>query len=97
MQKEAVFTIKLEPDLRDAFKAEAEAEHRPASQIARELMRDFVRRKHEAREYDAFLERKVEAARASVRAGLGRSNDEVAADFAERRKALLAGVHKVDA
>ena len=97
MQKEAVFTIKLEPDLRDAFKAEAEAEHRPASQVARELMRDFVLRKQEKRDYDAFLERKVEAARAEARAGLGRSNDDVEAEFAERRKALLAGVNEADA
>lgn len=44
MLKEAVFTMKLEPELRDAFMAEAEATHRPASQIVRELMRDFVLR-----------------------------------------------------
>lgn len=97
MQKEAVFTIKLELDLRDAFKAEAEAEHRSASQIARELMRDFVRRKQEVRDYDAFLERKIEAARAEARAGLGRSNDEVEAEFAARRKALFAGAREADA
>lgn len=69
MLKEAVFTMKLEPELRDAFMAEAEATHRPASQIVRELMRDFVLRQREAREYDAFLRDKVEAARASMRAG----------------------------
>jgi len=28
MSKEAVFTMKLEPELRDAFMAEAEASHR---------------------------------------------------------------------
>jgi hypothetical protein len=37
MPKEAVFTIKLEADLRDAFMAEAQATHRPASQIVREI------------------------------------------------------------
>jgi hypothetical protein len=31
MSKEAVFTMKLEPGLRDSFMAEAEASHRPAS------------------------------------------------------------------
>jgi hypothetical protein len=31
--------MKLEPDLRDEFMAEAEAIHRPASQVLRELMR----------------------------------------------------------
>jgi hypothetical protein len=52
MAKEAVFTMKLEAELRDAFMAEAAAAHRPASQVLRELMRDFVRRQREAREQD---------------------------------------------
>jgi hypothetical protein len=49
MSKEAVFTMKLEPELRDAFMAEALASHRPASQVMRELMRDFVQHQREAR------------------------------------------------
>ena len=89
MLKEAVFTMKLEPELRDAFMAEAEATHRPASQILRELMRDFVLRQREAREYDAFLRDKVEAARASMQAGEGRPDEEVEARFAARRAAAL--------
>ena len=62
MPKEAVFTMKLEPDLREAFMSEAQAAHRPASQVLRELMRDFVQRQRQAREYDDFLEQKVQAA-----------------------------------
>lgn len=85
MSKEAVFTMKLEPELRAAFMAEAQAAHRPASQVLRELMREFVQRQREAREYEAFLRGKVEAGRASMCAGLGRSNEEVEADFAARR------------
>lgn len=81
----AVFTMKLEPELRDRFMAEAEASHRPASQVLRELMREFVERQRQAREYDAFLGGKVEAGRVSMRAGVGRSNDEVEAKFAARR------------
>lgn len=85
----AIFTMKLEPELREAFMAEAEAAHRPASQVVRELMRDFVQRQRETREYDEFLRRKVEAARVSMRAGRGRSNEEVEADAASRRAELL--------
>ena len=88
MPKEAVFTMKLEPELRAEFMAEAEAVHRPASQVLRELMRDFVQHQREAREYDEFLHRKVEIARSSMRAGLGRSNEEVEADFATRRASV---------
>lgn len=36
MSKQAVFTMKLEPELRAEFMAEAEAAHRPASQVLRD-------------------------------------------------------------
>lgn len=82
MTKAAVFTMKLEADLRDEFMAAAEASHRPASQVVRELMREFVQRQ---RDHDAFLHRKVEAARTSIREGRGRPNEAVEAEFAARR------------
>jgi predicted transcriptional regulator len=85
MPKAAVFTMKLEPDLRAEFMAAAEASHRPASQVVRELMREFVQREQNRRDHNAFLRRKVEAARASSHAAEGRSNETVEADFAARR------------
>lgn len=85
MSKKAVFTMKLEPELRADFMAEAAAEDRPASQVMRELMRGYIEQRRRAREYDEYLRRKVEAGRASMRAGRGRSNDEVEAEFAARR------------
>ncbi len=91
MAKQAVFTMKLEPELRERFMAEAAGEDRPASQVMRELMRGYIEQRRQAREYDDYLRRKVEAGRASMRSGLGRSNDEVEADFAARRKKVAAG------
>ncbi|QKE39293.1 antitoxin of toxin-antitoxin stability system [Ferrovum myxofaciens] len=88
MSKEAVFTMKLEPELRAEFMAEAEATHRPASQVLRELMREFVRQQRNAREYEDFLRVKVEAGRISMGAGVGRSNEDVEAEFAARRTAV---------
>jgi predicted transcriptional regulator len=85
MAKEAVFTMKLESELRDAFMAAAEAAHRPASQVMRELMRDFIQQQQQAREYDEFVRKKVEAGRASMRAGRGIPNEVVEARFAARR------------
>ena len=82
MAKEAVFTMKLESELRDAFMAAAEAADRPASQIVREFMRDYV---EQDREYIAWLQRKVDKAREAVAAGRGRPDEEVRADFAKRR------------
>ena len=88
MSKEAVFTMKLEPELRAQFMAEAEASHRPASQVLRELMREFIERQRQERAYDSFLAGKVEAGGVSMRASVGRSNDEVEAKFAARRASV---------
>ncbi len=85
MSKDTVFTMKLEPELRAEFMAEAEAADRPASQVLRELMREFVQRQRDTREYNVFLRAKVEAGRASMLAGRGQSNDEIEAKFATRR------------
>ena len=76
MGKEAVFTMKLEPELRDAFMAAAQTADRPASQIVREFMRDYVK---QDREYVAWLQRKVDAARADIAAGRTYSHEEVQA------------------
>ena len=87
MSKEAVFTMKLEAELRAQFMTAAANAHRPASQVLRELMRDFIRRQQQDQdEYDSFLLRKVDAARTSMKNGHGRSNEEVEAEFARRRK-----------
>lgn len=60
MAKEAMFTLKLEPELRDDFMAEAAKADRPASQLIREFMRDFVRQRRQAREHDAWFRGEVE-------------------------------------
>ena len=53
-------------------------------------MRDYIEQRRKAREYDGYLQRKVEEGRASMRAGLGRSNEEVEAEFAARRRQVAA-------
>ena len=40
--KEVQMSIKMEPELRDQFMAAAAAQHRPAAQILRDLMRSFI-------------------------------------------------------
>lgn len=97
MPKEAVFTMKLEPELREAFMAEAEASHRPASQILRELMRDFVQRQREAREYEAFLRGKVADAREQIDSGNYAPAEDVETRFATRRTQLLTKAGASDA
>jgi predicted transcriptional regulator len=89
MTKNAVFTMKLEPELRDAFMAAAAASHRPASQIMRELIRDFIQSKKGAEAYNAYLRRKVELGRAQIKAGKTYSNEEVQARMAKVRSEFL--------
>lgn len=62
MSKEAMFTLKLEAELRDQFMAAAAAVHRPASQLVREFMREFVERQRAAHEHDAWFRTEVEQA-----------------------------------
>jgi predicted transcriptional regulator len=60
MPKESVFSMKLESELRNQFMAEAAAVDRPASQLVREFMRNFVQRQRQAREHDAWFRAEVE-------------------------------------
>ena len=97
MPKQAEFTMALEPELRDAFLAAAEATHQPAAQVLQDLMRDFVRRQGTADDYDAFLRRKVELARASMHAGRGRPNAVVEAEVRARLTAPPREAGKAEA
>lgn len=85
----AVFTMKLEPELRDSFMAATAAADRPASQVVRELMRDYIERQRQAQEYRAYLDRKVDVARAQKDAGQYVTNADVEAQAIARREVLL--------
>ena len=62
MAKDAAFTVELEPALRDALIAEAEAADLPPSEIVRDLIDGFVRQRREARAHDAWFRAEVEQA-----------------------------------
>ena len=94
MPKRAVFTMKLEPELRDEFMAEAAGEDRPASQVVRELMRRYIEERRQARGYDEFLRYKVDIARRQKDADQHFSNEEVEAAAAVRREKLLTQAGK---
>lgn len=89
MPKEVVFTVMLEPELHAEFMSAAQASQRPAAQILRELMREFVRSQHDARQYDDFLRAKVTDAREQIRAGEYASSESVEFRAAEGRAQLL--------
>jgi len=92
MPKEAVFTMKLEPELRAAFMAAAAEVDRPASQLVREMMRDYVESQTKEPGYDEWLRAKVEQGRADIRAGRTYSQEEVEAEAAAWRAETLRSI-----
>jgi len=94
MSKDAVFTMKIEPELRDAFMAAAAASHRPASQIVREAMRDFIDKQKKQREYDAWFIAEVEEGlrEADDPNTLWLTQEEVEANMERQRQSFLARI-----
>ncbi len=94
MAKEAVFTMKLEPELRDAFMAAAKKEDLSASQLARRVFREYLEATGEPDEaYWDFVRRKVERSRRDVAEGRVYTNDEVNAHMEQ----LLADLERKSA
>jgi predicted transcriptional regulator len=91
MRKEAILTLQVDVELHDAFMAAAKASHRPASQIIRDMMRDFIAQQEANPDYVAFLQRKVDLARSQIASGDTLSDEEVEREFAEKRTAISNG------
>jgi predicted transcriptional regulator len=91
MPKRATLTIELEPELRDALVAEAEAIDRPPARVVHDLINDFVHRRRDAREYDAWFRAEVEQAlREADDPTVERiSNEVIRASWREQRAELL--------
>lgn len=58
--KAEIMTLKVEPELKQAFQAVAALNHRPAAQVMRELMRDYVALNKEPNELTIETMRKSE-------------------------------------
>jgi predicted transcriptional regulator len=90
MSKPAVLEITLDPEIHAALMNAAKTAKRPAAEIVGDLVRDYVAQEPAEPGHDQFLQQKVEIGRASMRAGQGRSNEEVESLFATLRQELLA-------
>lgn len=89
MSTNAILTVSLEAELRDEFMAAIAEDKQSASQVIQEMMTNYVLQRREAREYENYLRRKVNAARKQRDEGLYFSNEEVEAEAAVRRASLL--------
>ncbi len=88
MLKDSILTMKLESGLRDDFVAEAAAVNQSASQIMRQLMRNYIDNQRKIRAYEGFVQHKIDLARVSVRDRLGRPDKDVRAEFQARRASV---------
>jgi predicted transcriptional regulator len=93
MSKQAVFTMKLEHELRDEFMAEAEATHRSASQLVREFMRDFIQHQHQAREHDDWFKHQVQISIDDTSQTM--SHDQVMSEMKSKLAARISKAHKL--
>lgn len=87
---DAMFTFRLEKELKAAFADVASAQDRTTAQLLRVLMRREVKRRRELSAHDAWFEREVEQAlREADDASVTRlSHDAVRSSWHERRSGL---------
>ncbi|BBK35752.1 hypothetical protein STAQ_08300 [Allostella sp. ATCC 35155] len=85
---EATFTFRVDEALKAEFTQAAKAKDRTGAQLLRDFMRDFVRRQHEADEYDAWFRQQVQIGIDEADAGKLIPAEEVEAHFAARRLEL---------
>lgn len=87
---DATFTFRVNDELKTEFANAAKAHDRTGAQLLRDFMRTYVAQQEEAREYDAWLTKKVEQSRATAEAGKLIPAADVEARFAARRAATRA-------
>ncbi|CAI1124002.1 hypothetical protein [Serratia quinivorans] len=83
---ESTVVIRVDDELKMAFASAAKAADRTASQLLRDFMRDFVSRQSQQKEYEQWLQEKVELSRKALHEGKIVDNEEVEAYFTERRE-----------
>jgi predicted transcriptional regulator len=84
---DAVFTFRVDEDLKAAFGEAAKAQDQSAEQLLLGLMREYVESQQNDAEYDTWFRREVQIGLDSANAGNLISNDDVEAEFAQRREA----------
>lgn len=92
MNKEAIFTLTLEQELRDEFVAAAEASDQSPAEILQDMMQDFILQQKMSPDYLAFMREKVAIARSELAAGESIPEEEVEREFAALRATIAANI-----
>lgn len=86
---DTVMTFKIEERLRNQFSMAAQSLDKTEDQLLQALVQDFVRDQRKDPDYEEWLRRKVEKSMAEIDAGLYCTSEEVEAEAAEWRAAML--------
>ena len=93
--KDVQMTFRVEPELRSSFTEAAEIEHRPAAQVLRELMREYIARVRQARTsvstVSATERSRRENAFNSARASVGLEGFKVTDEYEVQAKRFTKG------
>ena len=84
---DSTITFRVDEDLKNDFSTAAKPPDHTGTQLPRNFMRDFVKRKQETALHDAWFRSQVQAGLDSANAGHLVSATEVEAEFAARRAA----------
>ena len=90
--KEENFNFRVPADLKADFKAAAETEDRPAAQVIREFMRDYVERHKPEPGYDEWFRQQVQEALDDDSPGI--PHEQVMREMRERLEARIARASK---
>ena len=91
---EATFTFRVDEELKAEFSEAAKAQDQTGAQLLRSFMRDYVRKRRDQAEYDAWFRRQVKAGLDSAKAGNLIPAEQVEAKFAKRRVETLRKISK---
>lgn len=88
MEGRTTFTLKVDSALKNSFLAAAKASDRNASQLVRDMMRDYAEKQRKEASYNEFLRKQVEAGIKDIHEGRYLTNEEVEKIFKAKRRSL---------
>ncbi|MPT49030.1 MAG: hypothetical protein E2598_11525 [Sphingobium sp.] len=94
---EATFTFRVDEQLKSAFSTAAKSKDRTGAQLLRDFMREYVQRQQQMEEHDIWFRQQVQHGVDAANAGQLISDDDVEAQFAQRRAATHADLMRNDA
>jgi len=89
MMPTTIFSFRVDDSLKSDFAQVAKRHEHTGAQLLRDFMQEYVRQNQDNAEYEAWFRRKVDIGLHAAKNGHFVSQEEVVADVAARRLAIL--------